>query len=918
MSVYEHDQEFRVFLRKARQAAHQALYFLYELEAVESLEGRMRRADSALEKDVAFAREQVRLIVEGVREPVGAAAGRPMPAAATVPTSMSRFFFDGEGVPKALSHLHDNLWSAKEVDRKDAQNALAHFWTEHIQAGVQSPGPLSWRADSLTTQLRAFLHVARPRGFDLVHHGIDKGWTMVRRNLSFLVGLVVAIAAFALVPQLRSLLMNNPRGYAALAVVAGGGLFIEILRYAPLTAVNLLALVMPSRIKTPLKELVEGKRGYLRMLTVRLRMGKRAYYQWASHAIPPDRGIARWPEAGRMRGLMARWEVIRAVALIGFLLVAYKLGFSIVEAASAVTYKTVYPVASLFAVGLMALHWVDLWDFLDRRPIRMLGLGLLILFLVGSLGFELYLLFATTIPLFLFALWLYHAVSRKRVTLAGGLVAVVCVATSISAVSGYFTRERGVWRASPADPTPFARIDETQFPFGGTEGPPVVLLAASGGGSRAAVYTALTLDAIQNDAGLRALGDNIHAISGVSGGSLTTAAYVAERIRRNEHANRGTPEAAKWSLTELARQNFLNPTLEGALWPGESRGDAIEAFWDDKVHLRGRTLRDLSDLWRNAPKAGFTGGTPPFPLPLFNSCSLDGHAVVISPLAVQTYSADNHEKRQARVHELKDAYGLSGVDGLTWVVDRDAVYGLEEWNPHVNPSIAQAVRASANFPFGFPLVDVETTPHQYGAPYQHHVSRMLLTDGGVLSNSGMWTLSQLMTTKPEVKQALKARGVLVVVVDASRMPEYSSSGSSVTTLFGAIRDQAPIAQSLHRKMFELLGHEFGSCIEVVGIDLPPTVRDNVQTTWALDDRSLKQLECNFNALWFGTTFTQDEACVKLRGTAPLRDRGDALQARFREKLFTGWSRLAKRGPHCDPTVPPRKEDQFALLRVPLD
>jgi hypothetical protein len=60
---------------------------------------------------------------------------------------------------------------------------------------------------------------------------------------------------------------------------------------------------------------------------------------------------------------------------------------------------------------------------------------------------------------------------------------------------------------------------------------PVVFVAASGGGSRAAIFTALTLEALKRtplnpQVGGRTWADNIVLISSVSGGSLATAYYV--------------------------------------------------------------------------------------------------------------------------------------------------------------------------------------------------------------------------------------------------------------------------------------------------------------------------------------------------------------------------------------------------------
>lgn len=72
---------------------------------------------------------------------------------------------------------------------------------------------------------------------------------------------------------------------------------------------------------------------------------------------------------------------------------------------------------------------------------------------------------------------------------------------------------------------------------------PVVLVAASGGGSRAAIFTALVLEGLErtpmfatsDDVGptarTRTVADNIILVSAVSGGSLATADYLVERAR---------------------------------------------------------------------------------------------------------------------------------------------------------------------------------------------------------------------------------------------------------------------------------------------------------------------------------------------------------------------------------------------------
>jgi predicted patatin/cPLA2 family phospholipase len=58
-------------------------------------------------------------------------------------------------------------------------------------------------------------------------------------------------------------------------------------------------------------------------------------------------------------------------------------------------------------------------------------------------------------------------------------------------------------------------------------------VAASGGGSRAAIYTAYTLERLHRDT--PDVADHLQAVSSVSGGSLASAAYVARRFSLGKH-----------------------------------------------------------------------------------------------------------------------------------------------------------------------------------------------------------------------------------------------------------------------------------------------------------------------------------------------------------------------------------------------
>jgi predicted acylesterase/phospholipase RssA len=226
----------------------------------------------------------------------------------------------------------------------------------------------------------------------------------------------------------------------------------------------------------------------------------------------------------------------------------------------------------------------------------------------------------------------------------------------------------------------------------------------------------------------------------------------------------------------------------------------------------------------------------------------------------------------------------------------DEVFAFRDLNPYYSPSLAEAVRASANFPFGFPLVEVATT-HAYGTPYVEG-KLAKLTDGGVLSNSGMWTLFHLLTRQSDVVAKLKKRGVLLLVVDASHMPEYSDSRRDLLSLYSAIGDQAPIAQNLHRRMFEYLQKEYGRRLSIVQLDIPPTPADNVLTTWALDNESKRKLRRSFCRMW---------------------RHGDENSLNAGERIKEHWNYLANGGPKPDDVADAAGAAlPFAVVRPPLD
>jgi hypothetical protein len=285
---------------------------------------------------------------------------------------------------------------------------------------------------------------------------------------------------------------------------------------------------------------------------------------------------------------------------------------------------------------------------------------------------------------------------------------------------------------------------------------PVVLVASSGGGSRAALFTALVLEALANEpltdstgtpyrrggSNLR-WGDQIVLMSSVSGGSLADG-YYARRLTRGEREvhrakirnsfltaladrtestygevfktyyeplwERYAREAEtspdddtkEWGkdiapapgrqVSPASDQNFRGRYLEsafaddmctdfmaplgrGLMTPELERGRSLAVFWDQRFGWGGVTNRQ-----------GFGAAKPRPPLLLFNATDVrQGRRLVVGfpPLYPNTFSPKQPS------HPLADA-------------KVDDTLALEDFAPAFELRLSEAVRLSANFPWGVP------------------------------------------------------------------------------------------------------------------------------------------------------------------------------------------------------------------------
>lgn len=713
-------------------------------------------------------------------------------------------------------HVQKEYFSRKAQADQDActRRMLDQFdyWQTEIRGKINNMATLELDdVQELREKFETFLTISQKSSFAgrLIYHHIPMALRLLNRHLYFIIGGILVAVAFSSVDAVKNLLLNEGR-WVLLPLL---GVLITL-----------------------------GTTGFLYIRWPLLGIGRKAF--WTTKTASPGFGIQRWPGKNKdIQNLIFYKLLINAIIVISilivyslFLYILARLDFDLIGRTS----LTVYGFFALALIFLLFCFLIDIWDFFDSRPIRLsaLALGALFLFFSFTTGYSRLAAIVIFFILFVFAIRLIkHAPEERK----NWLFATVFLGSIILLIVGGVTQKKDIWSQNPGQSN-IIRISSNDWPYNASDSDksPVVLMAASGGGSRAAVYTALTLEALHEDFPL--IASKLQAISSVSGGSLATAAYISRRYR--DFISEPGPKRLK-NLADDVNQDFLMPTLIGALVPGESRGKSIENDWrSGPVGLKDIRLGHLIKGWKHAKQT--KRKDPPYPIPLFNSCSLDGHDVVISPLDKSAYQWGQ------MYSEPMPWSNPSGSDdrALTWVYYRDAIYGLEEFLPNFDPLLAGVVRASANFPFGFPLVQIETTkPMRFNprAEMRSDAKKTIkLTDGGVLSNSGMWSLFNLLMQKSDI---LKQRGVLLIMVEASRMPEYRDNRSGLTSLYETIGDKNPFGQSIHRRMFDLLAFEYGSKLAVVQLDLTPKEDLNIYTTWALDKRSFKTLNTLFMDSW---------------------------------------------------------------------
>ena len=174
---------------------------------------------------------------------------------------------------------------------------------------------------------------------------------------------------------------------------------------------------------------------------------------------------------------------------------------------------------------------------------------------------------------------------------------------------------------------------------------PILIVAAEGGGARAAYWTGTVLADInqtQPGSGLEAR-DHIFMISGVSGGALGSASYGASIAAEVE-----TGEPVMQSIQNFLTQDFLSPVTAGALYhdlftdfvpfplTALDRSNWLEGAWIkgwNRATDQQQFASDFRSLWEVSRGLAPLGGIGAVPLLTFNTTSVrTGSTWHVSPV----------------------------------------------------------------------------------------------------------------------------------------------------------------------------------------------------------------------------------------------------------------------------------------------
>lgn len=330
---------------------------------------------------------------------------------------------------------------------------------------------------------------------------------------------------------------------------------------------------------------------------------------------------------------------------------------------------------------------------------------------------------------------------------------------------------------------------------------PLVFLAISGGGSRAAYYAACVMEQLARTpapSGRGSVLDGVRVISGISAGSLAAAWYVLHYRERHEPDFFQRFKAAMATNLQWRTYGHMVVFPPLALELVATPITRTDLLANEMEHLLGAGPVTFDDLLR-----GESDPMDPAPILIVNGTALNsGQRVVMTNLPPKRFPS--------QMPAVGPRLALSPTDR--------AILGrlvqpvtFEDFGSDIGSfRVARAVAASAAYPILLAPVRLYVYPDRVPSDLRGRIDEALLesrylyvADGGVYENQGIDPLLSAMRTLP------RQQPVLLIVIDGSqRMETVRVSGHKIWDPFSVVRKLYDIGTMRPLAFYTALVKEF--------------------------------------------------------------------------------------------------------------
>ena len=396
---------------------------------------------------------------------------------------------------------------------------------------------------------------------------------------------------------------------------------------------------------------------------------------------------------------------------------------------------------------------------------------------------------------------------------------------------------------------------------------PVIIVASEGGGIRAAYWTAAVLDRLHEPSPVGAsfdAGRHVFALSGVSGGSLGLASWLAVRRGRlcSPPASAEPPSDPPTTATVALSRDFLSPALAGLFYY-----DLMQSFWPWPYPWFDRS-RGLEEGWQRAhsqvPGRPFEhtlgalyAGCPQLPLLFMNTTVVEtGKRGIMAPVSLTFIKPPpggaTHWGRD--VEDLMDAKWTTATQPLSGLVHHSARFPIVSPPGSVEYSEDRDGQGGTRYEGRHP----EDRTEAFRRHHQPH-TRMRLVDGGYFDNSGIQTALDLFIALSGLQEELKKevpgvqlRPVLLVISNSAaadpgeapkdKPPPELSAPRLLHDLFSPVRALVGVRDSHTRIMLAEAQMRFGPG-NVIKIPMPANAKGaDPALGWSLSRQAVRFMD----------------------------------------------------------------------------